>query len=72
MTTKVDLDDIQGNVVKAYGRYGLIVARYVFFHVDVPVAGRKFVGDLVPLVTTGVPWPNASAFPVATQHRLYL
>ncbi len=63
MTTKVDLDDIQGNVVKAYGRYGLIVARYVFFHVDMPVAGRQFVGGLAPLVTTGVPWPNASVIP---------
>ena len=60
VTTGVDLDDIQGNVVKAYGRYGLIVARYVFFHVDVPVAGRKFVGDILPLVTTGVPWNDLS------------
>ena len=66
-TTKVDLDDIQGNVVKAYGRYGLIVARYVFFHVDVPTAGRDFVGDLLALVTTGVPWTSPAAIPqVAT------
>jgi deferrochelatase/peroxidase EfeB len=67
MTTELDLDDIQGNVVKAYARYGLVVARYIFFHVDVPVAGRKFVGDLVPLVTAGVPWPDLSKVPpVAT------
>ena len=59
MTTVLDLDDIQGTVVKAYGRFGLVVARYVFFHVSVPVAGRKFVGDLVPLMTSGVPWPKA-------------
>jgi deferrochelatase/peroxidase EfeB len=67
MNTKVDLDDIQGTVVKAYARYGLLVARYVFFHVKVPVAGRKFVGDLVTMVTTGVSWRDKSQVPpVAT------
>src|ERR1700675_1986742 len=60
VTTGVDLDDIQGNVVKAYGRYGLIVARYVFFHIEVPVAGRRFVGDIVPLVTAGLSWSDSS------------
>ena len=63
MTTRVDLDDVQGNVVKAYARYGLVVARYVFFHVDVPVAGRKFVADIVPLVTLGTPWKDLSKTP---------
>jgi len=66
MTPKVDLDNIQGNVVKAYGRYGLGVARYVFFHVTVPVAGRKFVGDIVPLVTTGAPWTDPARIPSVT------
>jgi deferrochelatase/peroxidase EfeB len=66
VTTGVDLDDIQGNVVKAYGRYGLIVARYVFFHIEVPVGGRKFVGDIVPLVTMGVPWNDSKIPRVAT------
>src|SRR4029077_15747223 len=66
-TGGVDLDDIQGSVVKAYGRYGLIVARYVFFHVEVPVAGRKFVEDILPLVTRGIPWNDPSFIPrVAT------
>ena len=67
MNTKVDLDDIQGSIVRAYGLYGLSVARYVFFHVNDPVLGREFVGDLLPLVTTGVPWTAASQIPrVAT------
>lgn len=67
MAARLDLDDVQGNIVKAYGRYGFPVARYVFFHIKVPVAGRKFVGDMVPLVTTGVPWPDLSKTPqVAT------
>jgi deferrochelatase/peroxidase EfeB len=67
MITRLDLDDIQGSVVKAYGRYGLVVARYVFFHVEAPVAGRKFVGQIAGLVTTGAPWNDRSKIPpVAT------
>jgi deferrochelatase/peroxidase EfeB len=60
MITKLDLDDIQGNVVNAYPRHGLVVARYVFFHVNAPVSGRKFVGDIVPLVNAGLPWEDLS------------
>jgi len=67
VTTGVDLDDIQGNVVKAYGRYGLIVARYVFFQINGPVGGRKFVGNILPLVTRGMPWSDSKIIPrVAT------
>src|SRR5580658_104630 len=67
MMTRLDLDDIQGSVVKAYGRYGLVVARYVFFHVKEPVAGRNFVGQIAGLVTTGAPWNDPSKIPpVAT------
>src|SRR4051812_24590113 len=64
--TGVDLDDIQGNVVKAYVRYGLIVARYVFFHIDVPAAGRTFVEGILPLVTRGMPWSDTDTPRVAT------
>src|ERR1700694_4662756 len=66
VTTGVDLDDIQGNVVKAYARYGLIVARYVFFHIQERVAGCKFVGDIWPLVTRGMPWDGSNTPRVAT------
>jgi deferrochelatase/peroxidase EfeB len=66
VTTGVDLDDIQGNVVKAYARYGLIVARYVFFQIMVPTEGRKFVADILPLVTRGVPWKDSNIPRVAT------
>jgi hypothetical protein len=64
--TDVDLDDIQGIVVKAYPRHGLIVARYVFFHIDVPVAGRNFVRDIQPLVTAGTVWHDAAIAPRVT------
>jgi hypothetical protein len=67
VTTKVDLDDIQGIVLKAYARCGLLVARYVFFHVDVPVAGRKFVDNIAPLLTAGSAWGDpAKILRVAT------
>jgi deferrochelatase/peroxidase EfeB len=66
MITELDLNDIQGSVVKAYGRYGLGVARYVFFHVDIAVAGRKFVEDILPLVTRGTPWNDFSKIPAVT------
>ena len=56
MNTSIDLHDIQGNVVKGYGRYGYPKARYIFYRIDDEVAGRQFVQDLLPLITTGVPW----------------
>lgn len=66
VTTGVDLDDIQGNVVKAYAHYGLIVARYLFLQIKAPAEGRKFVADILPLVTRGVPWNDSNIPPVAT------
>ncbi|MEY4580834.1 MAG: hypothetical protein RL701_5537 [Pseudomonadota bacterium] len=52
----LDLHDIQGNVIKAYGRYGFPKARYVFFGVVDAVNGRRFVSALAPLITTSAPW----------------
>ena len=60
MISKLDLPDIQGNIVKAYGRYGFPRARYVFYRVDDPTRGRKFVEKVTPLVTTSVPWSEDS------------
>ena len=65
MDTVLDLDDIQGNVVKAYGRYGYPVARYVFFGIVAPEAGRDFVRSILPHITTSVPWPDLSKTPPA-------
>jgi len=60
MISKLDLPDIQGNIVKAYGRYGFPFARYVFYQIDDPTKGRKFVEKVTPLVTTSVPWSEDS------------
>jgi Dyp-type peroxidase family len=53
---QLDLHDIQGNIVKAYGRYGFPKGRYVFFSVRDAVAGREFVEALAPSITTSAPW----------------
>lgn len=52
----IDLNDIQGNIVKAYGRFGYPKARYIFFQFHDVEAGRNFIRDLLPLITTGRPW----------------
>jgi len=59
MSTQLDLADIQGNTVVAYGRYGFPAARFVFFRVTSPEDGRLFVTEVASLVTTSVPCPDA-------------
>jgi deferrochelatase/peroxidase EfeB len=66
MISQMDLGDIQGNIVKAYGRYGFPVARYVFYRVNSAEVGRQFVTDLMGYVTTSAPWTNPAALPLAT------
>jgi Dyp-type peroxidase family len=60
MISDLDLPDIQGNIVKAYGRYGFPRARYIFYRVDDSTKGRQFVAKIAPLVTTSVPWGKNS------------
>lgn len=62
----IDLDDIQGNIVKGYGRFGYPRARYCFFQFLSPDHGRKFIESLCPLITTGRPWGNGQELPPAT------
>lgn len=59
MTATLDLRDIQGNIVRAYGRYGFPHARYFLFHFEDGTAGRKAVRDLLPLVTTSERWTGS-------------
>jgi Dyp-type peroxidase family len=62
MSGLLDLHDIQGNILKAYGRSGYPKGRYVFFHVHNAEEGRRFVQRLLPSVTTSAPWaPGAAA-----------
>jgi deferrochelatase/peroxidase EfeB len=66
MISNMDLGDIQGNIVKAYGRYGFPVARHVFYHVSSAEVGRQFVTGLASLVTTSLPWSDPSTIPMVT------
>lgn len=56
MSTNIDLNDVQGNIVKGYGHFGYPKARYIFYRIHDEHAGREFVQGICPLVTTGVPW----------------
>jgi len=69
MTKVLDLLDIQGNVLKAYGRFSFPYARYVLLRVCHSEQGRKFVGAVARQVTTAVTWgegPGQIPKPVAT------
>lgn len=56
MTRILDRADIQGNVIRAYGRYSFPVARYFFLQITDGAAGRRFVEAVRPRVTTGERW----------------
>ena len=61
METRLDLADIQGNVVRAYGRYSFPVARYFFLQITDAAAGRTFVEAIRPCVTTAARWDGEGA-----------
>jgi Dyp-type peroxidase family len=52
----LDLHDIQGNILKAYGRYFYPKARYVCYRITDTDCAQRFVRGLVQLVTTAAPW----------------
>jgi len=70
MTRNLDLADIQGNIVRAYGRFGFPFARYFLFHIPTTKAGRAFVQKIEPRLTTAERWqggpddPDQSGIPV--------
>ena len=71
MTRPLDLADIQGNIVRPYGRFGFPVTRHMFFNIGNAAAGRAFVEEVRHQVTTAERWgaidgdnnPNAPARP---------
>jgi Dyp-type peroxidase family len=73
MKRGLDLADIQGNIVRPYGRFGFPVTRHMFFNIGKPEAGRAFVEQVRHSVTTAERWgaidggrspPNAPARPL--------
>lgn len=66
MTATLNLHDIQGNVIRAYGRFSFPFARYFFFNVRIPAAGRKFVDTVRREVTTAARWPEEAEKPLCS------
>ena len=57
MAVHLDLADIQGNVLVAYGIQGFYKGRVMLFHIDGAESGRKFVTELLPMITTAQACP---------------
>ena len=56
MTKALDLCDIQGNVVRAYGRFGFPNARYLLLNISDGPGGRSWLTKLIPNVTNSATW----------------
>jgi Dyp-type peroxidase family len=63
MAVSLDLADIQGNILTAYGKQGFPKGRFMLFHVDRGELGRKFVTGILPMITTALRWPSAHDIP---------
>ena len=55
---QLDLADIQGGILRAYGRIGFPKARYFFLTVHDGGKGRRFVDALRPYITSAARWTN--------------
>ena len=66
MAAQLNLHDIQGNVTRAYGRFSFPFARYLFFRIQTPAAGRAFVDAVRKQVTTSARWPEEADKPACT------
>jgi hypothetical protein len=63
MPVELDLADIQGNILTGYGRVGFPKGRIMLFHIDNGDSGRRFVTELLRLITTALRWPSSRAIP---------
>lgn len=57
---ELELADLQGNILTAYGRLGFPFGRFGLFTVTEPSGGRRFVEALRPRVTTALRWKSRS------------
>ena len=70
MAVTLDLADIQGNILSAYGKQGFPIGRLMLFHVEAAASedaradnGRRFVEALRPRVTNAMRWADKPAKP---------
>ena len=72
MTITLDLDDIQGSILRGYR---LPATAYVFVRFHDPLAGRTWIKELIPTVTSARPGrpsprgPSTSASPPPAWRR---
>jgi deferrochelatase/peroxidase EfeB len=59
MAVQLDLADIQGNVLTAYGRLGFPKGRFLLLNIADARAGRTLLDMLRPYVTTALRWPSS-------------
>ena len=64
--TKLDLFDIQGNIMQNFAEKGFIKARYLFLEIKNGNRGREFVTKIKPLITTSARWTNDASDPYGT------
>jgi len=58
---QLDLHDIQGNLLKAYGRFAYPKARFICFEVLDGMGARRFVSELTPSITNTAPWRDCDS-----------
>jgi deferrochelatase/peroxidase EfeB len=57
----LDLADIQGNIVRPYGRFGFPLTRHLFFNIADAKSGRAFIEALRHQITTAERWAGIDA-----------
>jgi Dyp-type peroxidase family len=58
MSVNLDLADIQGNILSAYGKLGFPKGRFMTLNVADAASGRRFVNALLPQITTALRWQS--------------
>ncbi|MDI1482742.1 cytochrome P450 [Polyangium sp. y55x31] len=59
----IELDDVQGHLLLSYGKtFGMRHARFLFLHFEDIAAGRRFIAEKIPEVTTARTRPPGPRF----------
>jgi len=59
----LDLADIQGNILTAYGKQGFPKGCFLLLNIRDAAKGRALLATLLPRVTTALRWPSAKSIP---------
>jgi len=79
MAVEIDLADIQGNILAAYGKLGFPKGRNILLHIDnvdqrpdrAAQGARRFVNAVRPFITTALRWEDGKPdFTRAEKHRV--